>query len=663
MFRQAFSIKLTLLISMLLIPPLVSGARLENQRAHYLQAEAALTEGRLSEFRELKERLRDYPLLPYLEFAELKRNLGGATAPRIRRFLDEHADTPLASRLRAAWLGHLADTGQWKTYLDFFEPSKSTERRCHYLRALINTGHKEIAFDQVEQLWLVGRSQPEDCDPVFAAWRAAGRLTPELAWGRFALAVDNGQTRLAGYLKRYLPEPDKNWADRWLQVRDNPSLILDAGAMSPRHAQRGKILLYGLERMARQDPDRAQHAWDTLEQRYRFGDAQKSHAGRILAAAFIRHRHPDTLSLLDRVKPGDDLTLHHKRILTALTAEDWERALFWIADLPDEERRNERWRYWKGRALLKLGRHEEGLALLSEVARDRTYYAFLAADHIGETYYLEHKPLVVDPNRRAELEAMPAMARLHELRALERRLDIKREWWWLTRVRKLDAESLQAAALVARDWGWYDQAIFTLARSGYWDDLELRFPLNHLGLLESNADRNAIELPWVLAVVRQESAFGPRAHSPAGARGLMQLMPGTAREVAKRLGKPRPRHHDLFEPETNIPLGTAYLSQVYSQLGDHPVLATAAYNAGPHRVKRWLPERTMDADIWVETIPFHETRQYVKRVMAYAVIYEKRLGLKPGSIVQRMRPIRGSLQTSATSDAGRGEPGQNASSG
>jgi soluble lytic murein transglycosylase len=639
------------LTPLLLAQPLTWGGSLERQRDDFQQAEQALAKGRMSEFRALKDQLADYPLLPYLEYAELRRTLGAAEPARVQRFLEQRADTPLASRLRSAWLDHLAERRRWKTYLDFFQPSKSTTQRCHYLQALIATGHRDIAYSQVEQIWLVGRSQPKACDPVFDTWRETGQLTPELTWQRFALAMDEGQTGLARYLIRYLPMEDRNWAQNWLRIRNNPNLVLDAKAMSPWHARRGMILLYGLERMARKEPDRAERAWRTLDERYRFSDGQKVLAGRILARAFIRHHHPGTLALLDQVEPGDDLSLHHKRILTALTNEDWERALFWIDDLPEQERLNERWRYWKGRALLKLGRHEDGLALLGEVARDRTYYAFLAADHIGETYYLVHKPLVVDPARRAELEAMPAMARLHELRALARELDIKREWWWLTRKRNLDDETLQAAALVAKSWGWHDQAIFTLARSGYWDDLELRFPLNHLSLLERNASRNGIELPWVLAVVRQESAFGQRAHSPAGARGLMQLMPATAKDVARRIGKPNPQRNDLYRPETNIPLGTAYLSQVYDKLDRHPVLATAAYNAGPHRVQRWLPDRTMEADIWVETIPFQETRQYVKRVMAYAVIYEKRLGLKPGSIVQRMRPIRGSLDASVTSDA------------
>jgi soluble lytic murein transglycosylase len=620
---------------------------LERQRQMFVQAEQALHRGDSKEYNRLRRELADYPLLPYLEYTELSGNLGRAGKARVAKFLHRHADTPLAERLRGAWLSRLARGGQWQDFIDFFTPSKSTERRCNYLRALIATGHAKTAFPQVTQLWLVGRSQPDQCDPVFAAWRQAGLLTPELVWQRVELAMSNGQTRLARYLKRFLSADDQPWVERWLRVRAKPELILDRREFAADHPQRQTILLYGLNRLARKDAERASAAWETLRKRYRWSKPQSDLGARILASAYLRHDHPGMLEQLDRIEPGDDLRLHQKRILAALENEDWERALFWIDALPEKARGEERWRYWKGRALQKLGRSDEALALLSEVARDRTYYAFLAADRIGTSYFLKHVPVQVAPELLARVEGRPAVRRAHELRALNRRLDARREWWWLTR--DLDASALQAAALLAKRWGWHDQAIFTLARSGYWDDLELRFPLEYLDLVENQAGANGIQLPWVLAVMRQESAFGADAVSRAGARGLMQLMPRTAQAVAQRLGKPRPKSEDLLEPRTNIPLGTAYLSQVYRQLDYNPVLATAAYNAGPHRVKRWLPEHTQDADIWVETIPFSETRGYVRRVMAYAIIYEKRLGLEPGSILERMRPIPGTVSRGKTS--------------
>ncbi len=640
-------------VVLLFFASLLSGtaqaASIEVQRNTFVAAERALKQGESQRYFRLKRQLSDYPLLPYLEYAELRGNLAAARPDAVQRFLTRHADTPLASRLRNAWLDVLAKQGRWREYPEFFQPTKSTKRRCNYLHSLIATGHRRNAFDQVEQLWLVGNSQPDECNPVFSAWRKAGHLTPELIWQRIQLAMDDGQTSLAAYLKRMLSPSEQPWVDRWLRVRNKPELIRDRREFATDHRQRRTILLYGLKRMARQDVGRAAATWNTLKRRYRFDAEQQDSAERTLATAYLRHHHPDALARLDQVKPGEDLRLHQKRILAALVEKDWERVRFWIDELPAEERQAERWRYWQGRALQKLGHSDQAIELLTAVARDRTYYAFLAADRIGADYFLKHVPLQLDPVLLSRVEAMPVVRRCSELRALGRMLDTRREWWWLRQ--NLDAEELKAAAKIAKDWGWHAQAIFTLAGSGYWDDLELRFPVEHLELVEKHADNNELQTPWVLAVMRQESAFNAEAASHAGARGLMQLMPATARSVAKRLGKPRPDQRDLFQPEINIPLGTAYLSQVYDRLEQNPVLATAAYNAGPHRVERWLPKHTQEADVWVETIPFKETRNYVKRVMAYAVIYEKRLGKDPGSIVARMRPVPGTLERAVTTHA------------
>jgi soluble lytic murein transglycosylase len=643
---------LCLLASTLALPS-VADARassLEAQRKIFVAAETAYKKGRLNEYKRLKKQLGSYPLKPYLEYEELRdaiRN-GRATTTQIRTFLQQYDNTRLAERIRNAWLQEMAQKQRWSEYLDFYHPSKSTAKRCEYLKALIATDHAKIAFAQVEQIWLVGRSQPALCDPVFNAWNKAGHLQPPLVWQRVALAMENGQVRLARYLKKFLGKADHVWIDRWIALREQPAQILDRKVFSAPHAMRNRILLYGLNRLARTDAKRATAAWQTLRQDYRFNTEEIQQGERSLAVAYIRHNDPDVLARLDNIKPrDDDLYLHHKRILTALENEDWERALFWIDELPKDERQAERWRYWQGRALQKLGRSDEALTVLTEVAQDRTYYAFLAADRIGAEYFLEHIPLSVDPQSYQRLANSPAARRTFELRALGRTGDARSEWWWMTRL--LSPAGLKAAAKLAKSWQWHDQAIFTLARSDYWDDLELRFPLEHLDLVEKHADSNGIQVPWVLAVMRQESAFSATARSHAGAMGLMQLMPATARQVSKRLGNKAPKQYELLRPETNIPLGTAYLGQVLERLDQHPVLATAAYNAGPHRVKKWLPERTLEADIWVETIPFKETRNYVKRVMAYAVIYEMRLGLEPGSIVERMRAIPNKLGAATTS--------------
>jgi soluble lytic murein transglycosylase len=236
----------------------------------------------------------------------------------------------------------------------------------------------------------------------------------------------------------------------------------------------------------------------------------------------------------------------------------------------------------------------------------------------------------------------PALARIRELRRLGRETDMRREWRTLTR--DLDKPDLMAAALVADGLGWHDQAIFTLARTGYWDDLRLRFPLAYEDLAGEQAWQTGVEEDWIMAVIRQESVFAPHAASPVGALGLMQLMPATARELAQDpdldLDRRPPGQSDLLNPVPNIALGSAYLARMRDRFG-HAVLATAAYNAGPNRVARWLPEVCTESDLWIAAIPYDETRGYVERVLAYRVIYGARLGLAPVRISDLLPPVPG----------------------
>jgi soluble lytic murein transglycosylase len=298
--------------------------------------------------------------------------------------------------------------------------------------------------------------------------------------------------------------------------------------------------------------------------------------------------------------------------------------------------------------LEQSGRRDEARQLLTQVAKDRTYYAFLAAERAGVGYYLEDKPLAIDPLRLDRLAESVGARRVEEWLALGRKGDARREWRSFTA--GMERADLELAAKLAQRWGWLDQAIWTLSKADSWDDLELRFPVRYLSQVEHQADQHGLGAAWVLAVIRQESLFAEDARSGAGALGLMQLMPATAGSLARQPGGKKKKFNpdSLLEPDTNIPLGTSYLSQLYRRLNRHPVLATAAYNAGPGRVQRWLPARTQEADIWVENIPFNETRDYVRRVMSYALIYEQRLGHPPGSILERMRPIEGSEDRTST---------------
>jgi len=623
---------------------------LSSQRADFLTAEKALRQQDRKTYLRLKSRLPDYPLYPYLVYRELTGNPGKLTGERVEQFLENYGDTPLARRMRNVWLDQLSRQGRWDDYRTFYRPVNNTRRHCRYLQAQLNTGHAGEAMGQVEEIWLHGRSQPRACDPVFKAWREAGRLTPSLVWQRIGLAMAARQKGLASYLGRYLTAGDKDVLALWLEIHNRPRRILDAEKFSDPHPYREQILLHGVQRLARKQPEKAEAAWNTISRLYNFNDDQRYQANRAIALGSLRDPGPDLLERFDRIEPREtDKYLLETRIRAALSRQDWQMAKKWISALPQELAETERWRYWRARALEGSGDREKARAILEELAGNRSYHGFLAADRIDGPYHLEHQPLEVNLYLIGNLSIKSGVSRARELYLLNRFLDARREWRMATA--DLDTRDLQAAAKIAQSWGWYDQAIFTLARTGYWDDLELRFPIEHDQYVDRAVDKRQLDKSWIFAVVRQESAFAPDARSPAGALGLMQLMPGTARSVANRLKLPPPGKRRLLRPSTNINLGTAYLRQVMDRLDDNAVLATAAYNAGPHRVMKWLPDETTPADIWVETIPFSETRRYTQLVLSYAVIYDKRLGREPRRLENSMAPVQ-PLGTLATRTSG-----------
>ena len=614
-------------------------AALDEQRARFLEAEQALARGDQPRFERLSARLRDYPLLPYLEYQALLKRLDKAGDREVEAFLASHQDTPLSGRLRAQWLRRLAREQRWSKYLSFYAPTSSIELQCHRLHALIKTGKTDQALPEVADIWLHGKSRPRACDPVFAAWTAAGYRTHDMIWQRIEKAMTLGESGLARYLGRPLTRDDQLWVERWIGLYRKPSKAGDPKAFSKPHAYREAMLAQAVRRLARWNGLKAVALWQRIEPRYPFTADQTRSVEHYIVRNLVRTPGDAAYAFVRAVEVGDgDLKVHEARIHAALLREDWNQVTEWIAALPQEERDTDRWIYWLARALEGEGDTVAARPLYQKAARERSYYGFLAADQIGGEYQLSHSETPAAVRLVNQIADIAAVRRAAELFTLERWIDARREWRWATA--EMDANELKAAAKLAEQRGWHDQAIFTLAKTGYWDDLELRFPMEYAELVEANAKLHDIDIAWIFAVMRQESAFMDDARSHAGAMGLMQLMPATARSVARKVLKRKPpRRTELFEPDTNIALGSAYLKQMKGELGDSAVLATAAYNAGPHRVTRWLPEQTLPADIWIELVPFHETRGYLRRVLAYTVIYEMRLGLTPTRLRDRLHPV------------------------
>ena len=612
---------------------------LSAERKQFLEARKALLAGKGARYRTLEARLRDYPLHPYLVYWSLERQINGLSPDAVSAALDDLEQTPLAKRLRGKWLKRLASEGRWREYLVAYRPEFGTSASCRYYDALRRTGNPGEAWIGARKLWLVGRSQPRACDPLFDAWRAAGQLTPELTWERIELAIRRGQVSLATYLGRFLDAADRDRLDLWVRMRRDPRKGLELRALrKDGHIER-KIMVYGVSRLAGYDAPAAATAWTRLEGRYDFADDQRHAVERKIALEYGYDADPQALDRFAALPTAwQDERVRGWGARVALRLDRWDEALAWIERMPPEELSDERWRYWRARALEATGHPAEAQAAYAELSTGRGYYEFLAADRLGRQYRIDHIPVPAEPAQTNAFEAEPGIVRARELFHAGLLVDARREWRHALADRP--AEELRLAGRLAYHWGWYDRAIFALGAARYFDDMEIRFPFAYRTELASQARAQKLDPAWVFAMARQESAFNARARSSAGALGLMQIMPATGRHIASDLNTSLKDKWRLLDPKLNARFGTHYLRQLLNDLDDHQVLAIAAYNAGPHRVRRWLPATgSVEADIWIENVPFHETRNYLQRVLAYTAIYQNRMGREVVPLSQRMRVV------------------------
>ena len=586
----------------------------------------------------LRRELGDYPLFPYVELARLQAGWPHVARSDLESFLERHAGTPVTFRLRRKWLRRLAARREWGKFLEWYPEGASTELRCHHARALLGTGDEAGAWSVAESLWMSGKSQPKACDPVFAAWRESDRFSPSMAWKRIELAMARGNVRLTRYLERFLEPDDRRLTRTWRRIHKNPrrtgtvELAGDASKVET-------VLARGLERLARSDPAAAANALAEVEARFELGTAARAGVARRIGLSFASRHEPQAIEWLWRVDPAHaDMHTLRWRIAAAALHSRWNKVIEGIGAVSEEERERERWRYWRARALEELAGSDEARTEFEALAQERDFYGFLAADRLDTAYRFNHDPLAVAAGTLERVAAMPSVRRAVEFLELGRRVDARREWYAL--IQGLSEEELKAASWIAGCRSWHGRAILTVARTPERNDLELRFPLAYAEIVESASGRRGLSPATVYAFIRQESAFIPDARSPAGALGLMQILPSTGRMLMRTAKRKWRGRSQLLVPELNVELGTQYIRSLLSEMGGHFVLAAASYNAGPHRVRGWLPTDTdVDAAAWIDNIPFTETRRYVRRLLAYRAIYEYRLGRRPTRLSERMPPV------------------------
>ncbi len=598
-----------------------SNLSLDKQRKAFLEAQISIDKGGSPLSFNRKDVLSGYPLYPYIQYQWLVKHLD--QTKQIKRFLRYYRDTRYTGLLRYKWQIYLAKHKNWAEYIAQYQKTNNTRLQCYYYRAKYNLGTKTQALIGAKKLWVIGKSQPSECNPIFKVLLGSKYLTRDMLWQRFDSAVTKGNFSVAKYVKGLMAKKDRKVAQLWLKVHSNPTLITNKKFLKYKQAQTGLIFAHGIERLAKKNLNKAISLWDKRNKEFTINSSTRRRVAQRLAMS-LAYNHDDKAydRLTALIKPADKAK--EWRVRAALKMQNWPAVAESISALSKEFKKKEKWRYWLARASENNNKPKVANFIYSNLAEERSFYGYLSAEKLNKEYQLSNNPIQVAPEMFTRFKHKKPFLVVAELIAINKPKEAERQWWFA--IRKLDKKQILMAAKYAEELNWKQVAIFTLAKAKYWDDVAVRFPLAYKTQVQKNAKQQDLNPALIFGLIRRESAFNRNAYSPVGARGLMQIMPKTGKQIARELKEKWAGKIELFNPATNLKYGAYYYKKLLNQFNGHYALAAAAYNAGPHRVKRWLPDKhKMAADIWIETIPFNETRAYVSAVLTYALIYQKQL--------------------------------------
>ncbi len=600
---------------------LIGGAAAASQDDAFLDARNAFQQGDRTRLDARARELDGYPLAPYVRHWQLRMRIDILTADEVQTFLAANDGTLIADRMRADWLKQLAKRQDWYAYLQEYPKltTEDSELTCYAIQGRIALGEPE-AVAAARGQWFTGQTQPESCVPLFTAMFEQEILGVEDIWGRVRLALESGNRSVAKAIVSYLPQAQRPDPRQFDAIARKPQQYLQKSPLPVKTRAQRELTIYALYKSTESWPQLAAQRLRDVESS--LPKAERNYAwGQVAMAAAWGH-HPEALAWFKHADQSalNDTQLSWK-VRAALRAASWADVVSAIDDMSPSERVAPTWRYWKARALSALGRQPEANALLAPLSNEFSFYGQLAAEDLGtaissapETY----KPTAADIEVASRI---PGLRRALTFYEIGLRYEGALEWQWTAN--NFDDKQLLAAAALALRNEWYERAIHTAERTLLLHDFSLRYPAPYRELMREYVEPLELDEAWVFGLIRQESRFVVTARSTAGAGGLMQLMPSTARWVAKRLGL-KDHHSRLVDGvDTNLSMGTYYLRQMMDSLDNHPVLASAGYNAGPRRASQWRAPTPLEGAVYAETIPFPETRGYVKNVMSNTMYYAR----------------------------------------
>ncbi|MGC1523084.1 MAG: transglycosylase SLT domain-containing protein [Steroidobacteraceae bacterium] len=594
-----------------------------------------------------------YAIHDYLVAARYRRDLtdkADALDTAIEAFLQARSRQPVTRALKHEWLASLARRQLWDRFLPRSTDVTDPILICERFEGRLATGDTEGLGAAVLERWSLPQKQPPECDQAFAWLKRQNLLTPALAEARTraALAADN--PHLAREFALDVPGPEAVALLQWSDLLESPRSALAVLAAHPGFSVEPEAIAAGFEKLARGDSPDALDLLPLLLSRSGLTPPLQVRLQRAAALGAAYDHDSRALAAFDGL-PADSLdnTSEEWRVRAELWAGHYDRVLADIERMPASLATQPRWRYWRARAVAATKGTDDAAPLFEEIAGLRDYYGYLAADRLHRSYNLNVRPSPDDAKAQARIASDPGVIRAHELFACDMTDEANAEW----SAALGDAEpavKVQAAHLAAR-WEWYAQSIGTLAQAGEWDDVALRYPRPYPDVVAEAATLAGIPDDWIWAVMRQESLFREDAVSRADARGLMQMLPATAAAVARRWHLPHLHKDALFDPSVAIPLGAAYLRELLDRHSGQLALSLAAYNAGSAATARWLPANPMDADVWVENIPYAETRSYVQHIMEHIVAFAHVSATAPPRLDDLMPPVEPAAPAAASPTA------------
>jgi soluble lytic murein transglycosylase len=610
---------------LLFLPALQAAADTPELRQSWLDARTAIRAGQADY--PIERDLRRYALFPYLEADSILTRLR-ATEDFARaisdaaNFLDEHEDTAIAESFRRELLLRFAELGEWQHLVDFYQPEvANVTRECQYLRARIELGETDGLAPLIVDRWLTPRRLDADCEPAFRWLRDNGQLDAALTGERLELLLAAGQTQFARIIASRLPDDEAEAYRQWATMLESPLDSLDRvadGALTPLHQA---ALPNVWSRTSTRDPIAAFERLSALLAVTEQLSLDDETLLRDLALGLAWDRREEALEVFAQMDASshDDYSLGWL-VRSALWNDAWPVADGALRSMSEAARTQSDWLYWHGRTAVELGETESGEAAYAALIERDNFYSALAAAHLERDVLPNDAPFTPADRLIDELAAQPDMIRARELFLAGERVAATREWRYATAGRS--NTELAAAMSLASSWGWHDMAVATATRAEVFFDYRRLYPFPYAAEIADAAVAQNLNPALLGGLIRQESMFRPDAISSAGAIGLAQLGLSTARGTARTLGLPAPDRGDLFDPADNALLGAATLQARLERFDQQLPVALAAYNAGPAAAQRWLPKQPIAADIWIENIPYNETREYVRRVLWNRVVYQ-----------------------------------------